>query len=287
MKARPDLVLFDLAGLARTMQLRLPGFPPDRYAIFAHGIELDGAEGDSRGSAIRGAWRVLANSEFTAQSLRAQFPEISDRVRVTTLCIDPVRVEFWKSLGPSAERADAPVALIVGRTWAEERGKGHDQLIDAWSEVRSKVPGATLWVVGDGDDRARLEQKAKKLGLDESIRFWGRVSDEELCGLYQRAAVFAMPSRQEGFGLVYAEAMWHGVPCIGSTADAAGQVIRDGETGLLVPYNDVPALGEALIRILGDADYRARLGEAAMLGARDDFGYDRFKSDVLRALEIS
>ncbi len=286
LRFRPDLVFFDLTGLARTVHLPLPGFPPRRYAIFAHGIELDGAQNDSRGRAIRGAWRVLANSEFTAKGLRTQFPEVADRIRVTPLCIDPARVEFWESLGRPRTKPENPIALIVGRMWAEERGKGHDQLLDIWPEVQSQVPGATLWVVGEGDDRARLEEKARKLGLAEHIRFWGRVTEEKLCVLYGTAAVFAMPSRQEGFGLVYAEAMWHGIPCIGSTADAAGQVICDGETGLLVPYDDRPALGEALVRILRDSDYCARLGEAAARRARDDFGYDRFKRDVLRALEI-
>ena len=105
------------------------------------------------------------------------------------------------------------------------------------------------------------------------MRFWGRVTDEELCNLYRRAAVFAMASRQEGFGLVYAEAMWHGLPCIGSNADAAGQVISDRETGLLVPYDGRPALGEALVRILEDPDYGARLEKAAARRARDYFEY--------------
>ena len=286
MRVRPDLVFFDLTGLARTVHLPLPGFPPDRYAIFAHGIELAGAESDSRGRAIRGAWRVLANSDFTAEGLRTQFPEVADRIRVTPLCIDPALVEFWESQGSPPTKPEGPIALIVGRMWAEERGKGHDQLLDIWPEVQSRVSGAVLWIVGEGNDRARLEEKARELGLAEHVRFWGRVTDEKLCDLYRRAAVFAMPSRQEGFGLVYAESMWHGLPCIGSTADAAGQVIRDGETGLLVPYDDRPALGEALVRILEDSDYCARLGEAAARRARDFFGYERFKDDVLRALEI-
>ena len=285
--ARPDLVFFDLTGLARSVHLPLPGFPPRRYAIFAHGIELAGAENDWRGRAIRGAWRVLANSEFTAEGLRTQFPEIADRIRVTSLCIDPTRVELWESRGDPRTKPDGRVALIVGRMWAEERGKGHDQLLDVWPDVRSQIPGATLWVVGDGDDRARFEEKARELGVADSVHFWGRVTDEELCDLYRRASVFAMPSRQEGFGLVYAEAMWHGLPCIGSDSDAASQVISEGETGLLVPYADRPALGKALVRILEDSDYRARLGEAAARRARETFGYDRFKADVLRALEIA
>ncbi|MFP6655474.1 MAG: glycosyltransferase family 4 protein [Myxococcota bacterium] len=285
-RQRPDLVFFDLAGLARTMNLRLPGFPPERYVIFTHGIELIGAENDSSGRAIRGAWRVLTNSEFTAKGLREQFPELADRIRATPLCIDSAKVELWQSRGESASGSDDLGVLIVGRMWAEERGKGHDQLLDIWQEVGRRVPGAKLWIAGEGDDRPRLERRARELGLAEEVCFLGMVSEEELHDLYQRAALFAMPSRQEGFGLVYAEAMWHGLPCIGSDADAAGDVISDGETGLLVPYDDRPALTEAVVRILIDPDYRARLGEASRRRARDQFAYERFKRDVLNALEI-
>ena len=96
-----------------------------------------------------------------------------------------------------------------------------------------------------------------------------------------------MPSRQEGFGLVYAEAMWHGLPCLGSTADAAGEVIAQGETGLLVPYGDVAAIEAALTSLLGDPDARARMGEAGRRRARERFGYPRFRDDLLSALGIS
>jgi glycosyltransferase involved in cell wall biosynthesis len=98
--------------------------------------------------------------------------------------------------------------------------------------------------------------------------------------------VFAMPSRQEGFGLVYLEAMWWGLPCIASTADASGEVVLDGETGELVPYGDVGALGGALVRLLSDRARAARMGEAGRRRARDHFGYERFRSDLLTALEI-
>ncbi len=76
------------------------------------------------------------------------------------------------------------------------------------------------------------------------------------------------------------------MPCVGSNADAAGQVISDGETGLLVPYDDRPALTEAMVRILGQPEYRRDLGQAAAARARDYFGYERFKKDVLSALGI-
>ena len=71
-----------------------------------------------------------------------------------------------------------------------------------------------------------------------------------------------MPSRQEGFGVVYAEAMWHGLPCIGSTADAAGQVIKEGETGLLVSYGDRRAIADAVAWLLADPARARAMGEA-------------------------
>ena len=288
MRHRPDLVFFDLTGLARSAQLPLPGFPPHRYVIFAHGTEIVGAENDSRGRAIRGARRLYSRIRSLPRKLSEQ---ISLKLQIASasrlFASTPARVELWKSLGDPQTRSDGPIALIVGRMWAEEQGKGHDQLLDVWPEVAKRIRGATLWIVGVGDDMHRLEEKARNLGLADRVRFWGRVTDEELYDLYKHAAVFAMPSRQEGFGLVYAEAMWHGIPCIGSNADAAGQVISEGETGLLVPYDDRPALADALVRILSDSEYSARLGEAAAKRARDYFGYDRFKEDVLRALEIS
>jgi phosphatidylinositol alpha-1,6-mannosyltransferase len=282
---RHDLVLFDLVGLARALAVPLPGFPPPRTAIFVHGIELAAAREGSRARALRQAHLVLANSQFTADRLRTDLPELADRIRVVPLCIDPERVELWESAGeaaPTRERA----ALIVGRMWAVERGKGHDELLDAWSSVRRHVPDAELWIVGGGDDVARLAAKARDCGVGDAVRFLGRVPDAELGALYRRASVFAMPSRQEGFGLAFAEAMWWGLPCIGTTADAAGQVIVDGETGELVPYGDVAALERALVHLLTNRDQAARMGEAGRRRAREHFSYARFRRDLLAALRL-
>jgi phosphatidylinositol alpha-1,6-mannosyltransferase len=95
-----------------------------------------------------------------------------------------------------------------------------------------------------------------------------------------------MPSRQEGFGLVYAEAMWHGLPCIGSTCDAAGDVILDGETGTLVPYGDAQAIAQAVSKLLSDPERAARIGEAGRRHAQRQFGYERFRNDVVAALGL-
>jgi phosphatidylinositol alpha-1,6-mannosyltransferase len=282
---RHELVLFDLAGLARSVALPLPGFPPPRTAIFVHSFELESEQ--SARSLLR-AQLLLANSRFSADRLTASLPELGDRIRVVPLCIDPERIAQWQRSGsPEPAPRREPAALIVGRMWSAERGKGHDQLLAAWPSVRRRVPDAELWVVGAGDDSARLSELARQAGVAGAVRFLGRVPDDELGGLYRRASVFAMPSRQEGFGLAFAEAMWWGLPCIGTTADAAGQVFVAGETGELVPYGDVEALAHALVQLLSDPARAARMGAAGSLRAREHFGYARFRRDLLAALELA
>src|SRR5262245_52755080 len=285
-RRRHDLCFFDLIGLARA--LRVPALRPGapRTAIFVHGMELAAAREGSGARALRGAWRILTNSRTTARHVEEAFPELAERIRPVVLCIDPERVELWEREIDARPAAREPAALIVGRLWPEERGKGHDELLAAWPAVRRRVPGAQLWVVGEGGDRARLEAGAREAGLGDAIRFFGRVDDRELGRLYRRAALLAMPSRQEGFGLVYAEALWHGLPCLGSTADAGGEIVSEGETGLLVPYGDSAAGADAGGSPLADPERLRRMGEARARQARKRFAYLRFRTDLLRALDL-
>jgi phosphatidylinositol alpha-1,6-mannosyltransferase len=284
-KLRPDLVFFDHVGLARAALLPLPSLPPDRYAIFVHGGELASALEGGRARAMRSAWRILVNSEFTRTEVVKAFPDLADRIRLTRLSVDPERIEAWQAAAPKGHDRE-PAALIVGRMSEEERGKGHDHLIEAWPTVLASLPEARLWIAGDGGDRTRLEALAKKRQVSHAVEFLGRVSDEELHDLYEKASLFAMPSRQEGFGLVYAEAMWHGLPCLGSDADAARCVIDHGTTGWLVSYGDVPAIADAVIQALSDSALVSRMGAAGRRVVDARFSSAQFEGALLEALDL-
>jgi glycosyltransferase involved in cell wall biosynthesis len=106
----------------------------------------------------------------------------------------------------------------------------------------------------------------------------GYLPDAALRAVLRHAAVFAMPSRGEGFGLVYLEAMRAGIPCLGSRDDAAADVIVDGETGLLVPRQDTDAIAGAIARLLTDEPMRLRLGEAGRRRYENVFTYPRFRA---------
>jgi phosphatidylinositol alpha-1,6-mannosyltransferase len=171
---------------------------------------------------------------------------------------------------------------------AAERYKGHDQLIDAWPRVLQSVPEAQLIVVGDGDDAARLRERAAEVGAKEgSIVFTGFVAGPALDALYERCAAFAMPSRGEGFGLVYLEAMAHRLPCIGSREDAAAEIIVDGETGVLVHHGNVEQLTGAIVRLLSERGLRERMGNAGLRRLHDRFSFERFASQMTSQLRAS
>src|SRR5205807_9482364 len=106
-----------------------------------------------------------------------------------------------------------------------------------WPDVLRAHPGAILRVVGDGTDRPRLEQKAGALGLNGHVVFLGRVDDASLDREYERCTAFVMPSRDEGFGFVFGEAMRAARACIASCG-AASEIIDDGVSGLLVDPDD-------------------------------------------------
>ena len=176
--------------------------------------------------------------------------------------------------GASGAPRGGPFALIVGRMAAAERYKGHDLLIDLWPRVAAAVPGATLVIAGDGDDRARLETRAAACG--GPVRFVGRVSDTALADLYRECAFFAMPSRDEGFGLVFLEAMRAGKACVGGMG-AAAEVIADGVTGLVVEPDRPADVLAALLRLFREPDTRARMGRAGALRVAREFTEAQFR----------
>ena len=162
-----------------------------------------------------------------------------------------------------AEEAEPPEVLFAGRLSPE---KGILELVEA-------ANGMTLVVAGDGPLRDRVPGAL------------GFVPHHALGPLYERAAVVAVPSHREGFGVVCAEAMAYGRPVVAGAVGGLLDLVADGETGLLVPPRDVPALREALERLIGDRELRRRMGEAARERVRSRFAWPAVTDATLAAYE--
>ncbi|HUP87900.1 MAG TPA: glycosyltransferase, partial [Longimicrobiales bacterium] len=146
-----------------------------------------------------------------------------------------------------------PAALMVSRLHPDERYKGHDEVLAAWPLVLERIPGAQLWIAGEGELQSELESSVARHKLDENVRFFGRVSDTEKRQLIARSRCLLMPSTGEGFGLVYLEAMRQGRPCL-SGIDGGREVINPPEAGLSVTHRTPQEIADAVVRLMRGDD---------------------------------
>lgn len=284
MTGEPAFVLYSHLSLAQ-VQTYIPATLRRPYAIFLHGIEAWRPLSRAQRIAVEGAALLLSNSQYTATRVAQAHPWIGP-IAPCPLAMCPVgTLEPSSSKGQRTDAVVGPHAvLIVARMSSKERYKGHDQLLEAWPAVVAKIADAQLILAGEGDDTERLQTKAASLGIERHVVFTGFVSDETLQTLYERAALFAMPSRDEGFGLVYLEAMSHRLACLGSPHDAASETIEDGVTGLLRPQNDIPGLAGAIVQLLADDALRRELGRRGYERLQRTFTYPLFRERLASLL---
>lgn len=226
--------------------------PPGRVALRRIGADAD---------------VITAVSQYTRRRLASAFgPKaaleiLSPGVDCTAFRPDPgARAEIRRRY----RLGDAPVVLCVSRLVAR---KGQDTLVQALPEIRRRVPGAVLLLVGEGPRRGALHRLAESGGVADAVVCTGAVSWTELPGYYAAGDVFAMPCRTrghgldvEGFGLVFLEASAAGLPLVVGDAGGARETVRAGDTGELVNGRDVAAVTRTIATLLADPEAAAAMG---------------------------
>jgi glycosyltransferase involved in cell wall biosynthesis len=160
-------------------------------------------------------------------------------------------------------KAERPTILFVGSI---VRNKGVDFLVDAACRLAAEIPDLRVRLIGRGEPELIEQLRARAAPLPDLLEFPGYIANEELATELSRAHVFAAPSVYEGGpGFVYLEAMACGLPVVGCAGSGAGEVVTDGETGLLVPPGDAGALTNVLRRLLTDSTLRDKLGARARM----------------------
>jgi phosphatidylinositol alpha-1,6-mannosyltransferase len=272
-KLSADYILYDSVGLAKAHQFI--GWRRCPYAVWMHGLEVwEGLRADHM-RPIRRADLVLANSQYTLDRHQNDHGPLRNG-RVCWLATEqdtPPKVR--------ANFAGPPTVLMVGRLDATEGLKGHDELLQCWTQVVSAVPGAELIIVGGGSGLETIRDRARASYQAASIHVLGFVAEAAMHELFESAHVLAMPSKQEGFGIVYVEAMRYGLPVIASMHDAGQEINVDKVTGFNVDLAKRNELAERLIELLSNTDHAAALGEAGFRRWQDHFTYSKFASRFL------
>lgn len=273
-------LLAPLAGFVRTLTRA-------RIVVWVFGWEVWSPPGGYARFCLNLADRVLAISTFTAHKCESLYRVSPVRMRICPLGVSQALHTCGGT--PVAGIPAGPYVLVVSRLMlpAAEQ-KGVLRVCEAMAKVIHEVPAAFCVVAGEGPARREIEARVRALGLGDRVVFTGHLSDGELSWVYRNAAVFALPSTVEGFGLVYVEAMINRLPVVAGSQDAAIDVVKPGHSGLLVDPMDVAQIAAALIALLKDKELRVKMGVAGYERVQQEFtcqAMGRRLVEVFRELE--
>ena len=276
-REKPRVILvWHLAMLKLVPFLRAPNA---RVLVFLHGIEAWRAQDALTRRMLPRVNAFLCNSRFT----RERFLQFQPRLNAHPFRVVPLGVGVPE---PNHTPPMQPALLMLGRLARGEDYKGHREMLGAWERVRAAIPDAQLWIAGDGDLRADLENIVRAKNLDASVKFFGRVTELRKQELLRQCRAFALPSRGEGFGLVYPEAMRMGRPCLVSDCDAGQEVVNPPEAGLAVNPSDKDALVNAVTRLLRAGDEWTQWSCAARARYEKYFTAAQFQQRIVDGMVV-
>jgi phosphatidylinositol alpha-1,6-mannosyltransferase len=286
-RRHPKVVLAghpNLAPIVRAMNVVALG---TKSIVCTHGIEVWEKLPRMRRKALQHATVVLAPSQATAEFVVNAQGVAPERVRVLHWGLDPdfeTKLIGLAGVNLPPEFPRGRVILTVGRWLATERYKGMDTLIKAMPRLLLRWPELELALVGEGDDREWLANIARDSGVQRHVHFLSGLSYAELSACYAAAELFALPSRGEGFGFVYLEAMARGKPVIGGAHGGAPEVIRDGVTGYLVEHNDTEQLARSIDALLSNPELAKKMGERGRERVEKEFRFSVFAKGFKKIL---
>ncbi len=230
------------------------------YVVMIYGKEVWDPQPPRIQRALQQADQIWANSRYSRDRACAANPINPDRVRMLTCVVDSDNF----CPGPADPALVAAyglenhlVLMTVARLWSGDIYKGVDVTIRALPTIAQAFPQVKYLVIGRGDDQPRLAALAEELGVADRVVFAGFVPTEKLADHYRLADAYVMPS-QEGFGIVYLEALACGVPVLSGDRDGSADPLQDGRLGWRVPHRDVDAVAAACIEMLQGTDPRCR-----------------------------
>lgn len=282
---RPDLIVsthLNFTPVAQAIK-QIANIP---YWTVAHGVEAWDIDKPKLKRSLQVADRILPVSNYTRTRL------LDEQVlQPEQLCTLPNTVDTQRfQIRPKPERLlkkygftkDQPIILTVNRLCSTESFKSYDQVLAALPDILRQVPNVQYVIVGKGDDRSRLEQIIQERQLQTHVTLAGFVPDDELCDYYNLCDVFAMPSKLEGFGIVYLEALSCGKPALGGSRDGAVDALQGGKLGALVNPDDSEAIAQTLVKIL-KREYPLPLmyqPQALRQAVIDAYGFEAFKQTL-------
>lgn len=260
-----------------------------KVILITHGIEVWENLPKLKKEMLRNSDRILSVSNFTKGKIIDVHNIPSEKITIFPNTVDPyfkIPLDAQKPeylLNRYKITKETKVILTVARLASSGRYKGYDKVIQVLPEVIKEIPNVIYLLVGKGDKEEieRLKGLIKNFNVEKYVVLVGYISGEELIDYYLLSDVFVMPSKGEGFGIVFLEALACGVPVIAGNKDGSVDAVMNGELGILVDPDNVEKISEAVINLLnGDTDKRFFDKEYLRKRVIDEHGFERFKERV-------
>ncbi|HEX5393477.1 MAG TPA: glycosyltransferase family 4 protein [Rhodocyclaceae bacterium] len=226
--------------------------------------------------------QVVAVSRYVAEYLVSAGVPRGQVVAVPTgIDLAPYQVDAGGNL--RAELGLPADALLIGTVAILRKKKGHAELLEAAAQVLARYPDAHFVFAGDGPQMENLQRRIQELGVSQHVHLLGLRRD--VINVLQSLDLFVLPTYQEALGTAFMEAGATSTPAIGTNVDGVPEVVRDGETGLLVPAKDANALAEAILTLLSDPVRRQAMGAAALAYVTAHYSRDVMAQGMLAVYE--
>ena len=282
---RPNLIIsthlnFTIAAYWLNRMANIP------YWAVAHGVDAWNIDRPALQTALQNADKIISVSGYTRDRLLAEqnldptkvilLPNTFDANRFQ---INPKPEYLLKRYGLTNNNS---IILTIARLDYSEQYKGYDQIIQALPEIRRYLPNVHYILGGKGSDRPRIMQLISQLDLQNCVTLAGFIPDQELGDHYNLCDVFAMPSKGEGFGIVYLEALACGKPTLGGSKDGAVDALCHGELGALVDPDNIAEIAHTLIKILQGTYSHPIMYQPEMLRqkVKQIYGFEKFKQNL-------
>lgn len=267
-EARPERIVVHVGGPVPMAFVHLSTAHVAKAPVVAIAYDLPpaGEASPTLRQLFEQASHVAAISRARLADAQLIAPAAASKMSVVYPCLP------WRELQDGVPPSGVPLVLMAGRL---DPAKGFGLAVQAFRLVHDQLPEARLVLVGGGPIYPELAEQIQRLGLAHAARLAGQLPDAELTRLYQQAWVSLVPSRHsESFGLVALEAMQAACPVIATDTGGLAEVVVDGETGFLVPVDDVAALSDRILALLRDRALGVRMGEAGRVRAQTHFNWE-------------
>jgi len=253
-----DIIIMSHINLLLVGWLIKKVYPEKKIILFAHGIEIWGQLPLQKKMILPSCDYIIPVSRFTSEKIQEIHKIKTEKCIVLNNCLDPF-MPLGKEIKSTPDlrarygyKPEDKILFTLTRLSSKERYKGYDKVLEALVNVKKSNPFVKYLIAGSYDEREKtyITELSEKLALKDNLVLAGFIPEEELFAHFSFADIYIMPSMKEGFGIVFIEAMYYGIPVIAGNKDGSVDALCDGKLGMLVDPSDIKAIENAINTIL-------------------------------------